>query len=104
MIAMMLPQGYFAQRYNLIGKVRILKMRVACNTVAARLSSNIQIFAANVFCYGIVMFGMSGVKNAGGLMATRFFLGMCEGTNPSLGGLLVSEPRRLPSTATIIHP
>ncbi|BEJ11629.1 hypothetical protein CspHIS471_0200890 [Cutaneotrichosporon sp. HIS471] len=68
MIAMMLPQCYFAQRYNLIGKL----------------------YAANVVGYGIVMFGMSGVKDYRGLWACRFFLGTLEGGNPSLGGLLIS--------------
>lgn len=34
---------------------------------------------------------MSGVKNAAGLLATRFMLGVFEGGSPSLGGLLVSR-------------
>ncbi|CAK9783021.1 MFS general substrate transporter [Cutaneotrichosporon oleaginosum] len=68
MIAMMLPQCYFAQRFNLIGKL----------------------YAANVVGYGIVMFGMSGVKDYRGLWACRFFLGVLEGGAPSLGGLLIS--------------
>jgi hypothetical protein len=68
MIAMMLPMSFFAQRFNVIGKL----------------------YAANVIGYGIVMFGMSGVKDYRGLWACRFFLGTLEGGNPSLGGLLVS--------------
>ncbi|WVQ85371.1 hypothetical protein IAT38_007536 [Cryptococcus sp. DSM 104549] len=44
----------------------------------------------NVFFYGITTFGTSGVKNAAGLFACRFILGVFEGAGHSASGLVIS--------------
>ncbi|KAK6908371.1 hypothetical protein I203_102372 [Kwoniella mangroviensis CBS 8507] len=48
-----------------------------------------KVFSFNVFMFGIMTFATMGVKNAGGLQAVRFILGMFEGMNTSGAGLVI---------------
>ena len=41
--------------------------------------------------FGIMTFATMGTKNAAGLQACRFILGMFEGVNTSGAGLIVSQ-------------
>ncbi|KAK8864739.1 hypothetical protein IAR55_001995 [Kwoniella newhampshirensis] len=49
-----------------------------------------KIFSINVFCFGVMTFATMGAKNAGGLQAIRFILGMFEGLNTAGAGLVIS--------------
>lgn len=51
----------------------------------------LQIFAINVFMFGVMTFATMGVKSAGALQAVRFILGCFEGVNTAGGGLIVSQ-------------
>ncbi|RSH82837.1 hypothetical protein EHS25_005827 [Saitozyma podzolica] len=49
-----------------------------------------KVFAVNVTCFGIMSLATIGARNAGGLQAIRFILGMFEGLNTSGAGLVIS--------------
>ena len=49
-----------------------------------------QIFGINSFLYAVMTFAIAGTKNAGGLLACRFVLGLAEGFGAPSSGLLIS--------------